>query len=107
MKYARVMDEIGMEGANTEPNCPKNGDCLRSGKIQTGLDTVEKLSMPPAEIEFRESLLTKTDETEVGRHARENPRGGNRRIQGSAGFTDKELEQTPDTEPGMSDRIND
>jgi len=95
-----------MEVANTElQSARKNGDFLRSGKIQKVLDTVEKLSKPPAEIEFLESLLTKTDETEIRAALTENRALVTDEFKALLDSLIKELEQTPDTEPGMIDRI--
>ncbi len=106
VKYARVIDESFMEVANTElQSARKNGDFLRSGKIQKVLDTVEKLSKPPAEIEFLESLLTKTDETEIRAALTENRALVTDEFKALLDSLIKELEQTPDTEPGMIDRI--
>lgn len=106
VKYARVIDESFMEIASTElQSARKNGDFLRSGKIQKVLDTVEKLSKPPAEIEFLESLLTKTDETEIRAALTENRALVTDEFKALLDSLIKELEQTPDAEPGMIDRI--
>mgnify|MGYP000960426046 CR=1 FL=1 len=67
MKYARAIDESFLEVANAElQEARKNGDFVRSGKIQQLIDTITTLSKPPAEVEFLESLLTKADAAEIG-----------------------------------------
>jgi len=43
----------------------KNGDFIRSGKIQKLIDTIEKMSEMPPEVEFLEELLQKDDVAEL------------------------------------------
>ncbi|MHC1773627.1 MAG: CpXC domain-containing protein [Flexilinea sp.] len=106
VKYARAIDESFMEVANTElQSARKAGDFMRSGKIQKVLDTIEKLSKPPAEIEFLESLLTKTDETEIRTALTKNRALVTDEFKTLLDSLIKELEQAPDAEPEMIGRI--
>jgi hypothetical protein len=72
-KYARAIDESFLQIANQElSEARKQGDFARSGKIQNLLDTIEKMSKVPAEVEFLETLLEKADGAEISAALEEN-----------------------------------
>ena len=65
-RYARAIDDSFLEIAQSElAAARKNGDFIRSGKIQKLIDTIEKMSEMPPEVEFLEELLQKTDVAEL------------------------------------------
>jgi len=65
-RFARAIDDSFLEIAQSElAAARKNGDFIRSGKIQKLIDTIEKMSEMPPEVEFLEELLQKNDVAEL------------------------------------------
>ena len=106
LKYARAIDDSFLDIAKTElQNARKNGDFMRSGKIQKILDTVEKMTKPSPEVELLEDLLSKTDEAEVEAAFHENQALVNDEFKAMLGSLIQELSKTQEADPEIIARI--
>ncbi|GAP40091.1 CpXC protein [Flexilinea flocculi] len=106
LKYARAIDDSFLVIVKTElQNARKNGDFMRSGKIQKILDTVEKMTKPSPEVELLEDLLSKTDEAEVEAAFHENQALVNDEFKAMLGSLIQELSKTQEADPEIIARI--
>ncbi len=107
LKYARAIDESFLQLAKHElEETRKKGDFIRSGKIQSLLDQIDKMSKIPPEIEFLETLIEKDGADEISAEVEKNKDQVTDEFRTVLDSFITEIGKQPDQQKELLDKLN-